>query len=198
MLAAACAWLALSSAAALSVDRPPPNIVCRRAAVRLCGTEISLPREDPEEGPGEELLSPEVECSSGRIVTELRQADKTQLPDRFLMAVRAIRGEFSTVEGEADNERVEDSLTSALLTFPATVSLRVVTRKLASSEEGDLLRDELNALLSTLEGAEAPEARVTERGSRRSFDFQLSVPDASSLSMLRAAIKEDERVQMVF
>ena len=94
------------------------------------------------------------------------------------------------------------------------------------------MRDELNLLLSTLEGGGAPQCGVTVRGSRRSFDFSLSVPDAASLSLcahhalparcrlpsmiprperstrasrlssfahrLRAAIREDERVQMLF
>ena len=52
--------------------------------------------------------------------------------------------------------------------------------------------------LSTLEGAGAPELAVTQRGLRRSFGFSLRVPSASSLALLRSAIKEDERVQMVF
>ena len=97
------------------------------------------------------------------------------------------------------------------------------------------MRDELNLLLSTLEGGGAPQCGVTVRGSRRSFDFSLSVPDAASLSLcahhalparcrlpsiiprperstrltraslassfahrLRAAIREDERVEMLF
>ena len=45
------------------------------------------------------------------------------------------------------------------------------------------MRDELNLLLSTLEGGGAPQCGVTVRGSRRSFDFSLSVPDAASLSL---------------
>ena len=45
------------------------------------------------------------------------------------------------------------------------------------------MRDELNLLLSTLEGGGAPQCGVTVRGSRRSFDFSLSVPDAASLAL---------------
>ena len=139
-----------------------------------------------------------MQCSGGRIVTELRAADKTELPDRFMYAVRAIRGDF-TQEGSVDTEYVEDSITSALLNFPATVTLRVVTKPMPSPEAADELRDQLSMLFSTLEGAEgAPEVCETERGARRSFDFRLKVPDAYSLSVLRNAIKEDERVQMVF
>ena len=147
---------------------------------------------------GQQLDADDMQCSGGRIVTELRAADKTELPDRFMYAVRAIRGDF-TQEGSVDTEYVEDSITSALLNFPATVTLRVVTKPMPSPEAADELRDQLSMLFSTLEGAEgAPEVCETERGARRSFDFRLKVPDAYSLSVLRNAIKEDERVQMVF
>ena len=125
-------------------------------------------------------------------------ADKTPLPDRFLMAVRAIRGDFSPADGLTDTERAEDMITGALTTFPATVRLRVVTRPLASASEADRLCEQLNLLLSTLEGAGAPQVDVTDRGSRRSIDLRLRVPNAASLALLRNAINEEACVQMVF
>ena len=47
-------------------------------------------------------------------------------------------------------------------------------------------------------GTDAPELRVSTRGERRSFDLRVHLPDAAALAMLRTALKEDERVQMVF
>ena len=114
----------------------------------------------------------DMECEA-RVVTELKDTvNNASLPDRFMMAVRAIRGEFSPAEGD-DTERAEDQITSALVSFPATVTIKVVTRPLADSAEAEQLCDDLNNLLSTLEGAGAPEVAVTERGSRRSFGFSL-------------------------
>ena len=58
---------------------------------------------------------PEVECSEGRIVTELVEAGNSALPDRFMMAVRAIRGEFSPTEGVEDTEFGDDMLTACAI-----------------------------------------------------------------------------------
>ena len=188
-------------------------LACRRPAVApiaiTCEEELSLPQ--PEENDAEleaayqkleaeqqELTDDDVECT-GRIVTELVETGNIALPDRFMYAMRAIRGEFSEgIDETADTELAEDSLTSALLNFPATVSLRVVTRPLdtAAYEE---LAEQLSILLTTLDGAESQGVKVKERpGNRRSLEFALKVPDASSLSTLREALREDERVQMVF
>jgi hypothetical protein len=180
-------------------------------AVRACEAEVQLP--PPEEG--DALTADDMQCSEGRIVTELVDtscagADKQTLPDRFLMAVRAIRGEFSPVEGVADTEvctrarhttpiehsiealtdRVatpqhgEDTITSALLNFPATVTLKVVSRPLPTSAEADQLGDELSMLLTALNDSpdEEPEIGVTERGSRRSYSLRMKVPDAAALA----------------
>ena len=115
-----------------------------------------------------------------------------------MMAVRAIRGDFSPPEGAEDNEYVEDALTSALISFPATVKLKIISVPMEKPDEADLLSADLNLLCYSLEGAGAPDVCVVERGSRRSFELSLDVPDAASLAILRRALLEDERVQMVF
>ena len=53
----------------------------------------------------DQLSSDDYECSEGRIITELKSTDKENpLTDRFMMVMRALQGDFSEVEGEADNE----------------------------------------------------------------------------------------------
>ena len=138
-----------------------------------------------------------MQCT-GRVVTELVEAGNSPLPDRFMYAMRAIRGDFSPDAGTVDTERVDDAITSALLQFPTTVSLRVVTRPLEDSVYAELA-EQVTLLLNTLEGAEAAGVTTKERpGQRRAMEFSLRVPDASSLAMLREALKDDERVQFVF
>ena len=127
-----------------------------------------------------ELGADDCECT-GRVVTELVEAGNVALPDRFMFAMRAIRGDFSPPQGAEDTDRAEDALTAALLNFPATVTMRVVTRPLEGREEADSLVAELNMMLATLEGADAPEVDVKERpGGRQAINFSLRVPDASS------------------
>ena len=78
------------------------------------------------------------------------------------------------------------------------MSLRVVTRPLADGAFEELA-EQLSLMLTTLEGAETAGVTTKERpGQRRSMEFSLRVPDANSLSMLREALKDDERIQMVF
>ena len=144
-----------------------------------------------------ELSDDDVECT-GRIVTELVESGNVALPDRFMFAMRAIRGEFSPPEGFQDTDRAEDAITAALMQFPATIPLRVVTRPLTQTAYEELA-EQIVSMLTTLEGAEAAGVTTKERpGQRRSIEFSLRVPDAASLAMLREALKEDDRVQMVF
>lgn len=136
-----------------------------------------------------------VECT-GRIVTELKGING-ELPDRFMMAVRAIRGEFTPTEAERDTERADDLLTAALTSFPATVRLRVVSKAL-DDDAAEVLVGDLRQLVESAGGAQA-DVRVTPRGRRRSVDFELAeVPNLAALGALRGALKDDERVQMVF
>lgn len=59
------------------------------------------------------------------------------------------------------------------------------------------MRD-IELLAESVEAGEA-QVRAITRGQRRSIEFSLSaVPDVRALSTLRAALKADERVQMVF
>ena len=196
LTADAVGYLLASPSAALSPTKT------RHARV-LC-TEVGLTRDDDDDDLDDslypQLSSDDYQCSEGRIITELKSTDAdSPLSDRFMMAMRAISGEFSQAEGQADNELVEDALTTALLKFPATVALSVVTRPLESDAAAEDLVAQLNKMLATLEGAEAPSAVVKQRpGGRRSINFSIRVPDAGALSLLRQALKEDERVQMVF
>ena len=198
--------LAVAGAAAAWVLPSPRPAALRRCChqARMC-TEIGVAPDagdddEIDESIYDQLSSDDYECSEGRIITELKSTDKENpLTDRFMMVMRALQGEFSEVEGEADNELVEDALTTALLNFPATVALSVVTRPLESDAQAEELVAQLNLMLSTLEGAEAPSVVVKQRpGGRRSLTFSLKVPDAGALSMLREALRDDERVQMVF
>ena len=158
---------------------------------------VPLDSEDDLPPPSDDDL----QCT-GRLVSELvdrNGADgKGALPDRFMMAVRAIRGEFSPAEGATDTERTEDSLLTALMTWPANVKLRIVTRPLEVDQADAFVRD-IEMLGEAVTDAGSFEVGVKVRGSRRSIDLMLSeVPDAASLSALRESLKADDRVQMVF
>ena len=126
-------------------------------------------------------------------MTELRGENNETLPDRFQIAMRAIRGEFSPSDG-ADTEDVDDAITAALLTFPAQVKLRVVSSKL-SAEQAATLEADLSRMIDALVEAEFS---MQERAGRLSFDVVLTVPSAAALAAVRGALKSDERVAMVF
>ena len=203
LLAEAAGWQA-APRACLRRGRP------RCSALRAQELFAELPDDDPDaaaleaayeqlEAEQEELGADDCECT-GRIVTELVETGSNEaLPDRFMFAMRAIRGEFTPEEGAADTERSSDAITAALLNFPTTVSLRVVTRPMASDADAEELVRQLNVMLETLEGADAPSVTVAPKpGNRRSLDFALRVPDAGALTTLREALREDERVQFVF
>ena len=54
----------------------------------------------------QQLTDDDMECT-GRIVTELVEAGNAPLPDRFMYAMRAIRGEFTPADGVADTHTPE-------------------------------------------------------------------------------------------
>lgn len=172
-----------------------------------------------------------MECS-GRVVTELVDTTapdgKGALPDRFMMAMRALRGEFSVLPEDADTETTEDAILSALVSFPAEIKLRIVSQPLEDAAADDLMDDikQLGDSIGERSRASIPRRKPpprrspshdctrsvplpaegssttvqgTVRGRRRSIDFLLSaVPNAESLAALRATLKADARVQMVF
>ena len=116
----------------------------------------------------------------------MREADKQPLPDRFVMAMRAIRGEFSPAEGAADNERTEDALTAALLSFPAKVTLRVVTRCLGGFEPAS------DRWLSFSHGAHSIPA------ARRPIDDAEAERFASELAALVGSVSDAGEVSEAF
>ncbi len=137
-----------------------------------------------------------VPCSSGRIVTELVDASGSPLPDRFMLAVRACRGEFAPEDASIDTERGDDLITTALLEFPAVVRLRVVSRVLDDATADSLVDDVTRLVEAASNGEGSVSAKV--RGGRRSVDLAMRVDDAKALAALRAALSEDSRVQMCF
>ena len=189
-----CLLLPLLLAAAAGFSTPSlraASAVRRIAVPRACAAdEAPL---DEAAGEGDDNVS----CS-GRVVTELIDAETGALPDRFMMAVRAIRGEFSPSDEAADTENAEDAITSALINFPAKVRLKIVSTPLGTADEAKALGSDLSLLCKQLEGAGEPELCSVERGSRRSYELIIDVPDAAALAVLRNALLEDERVQMVF
>ena len=179
----------------------------RRRAFTPVALEVGPPDEpysEEEEAAfrileAEQAALPEDMQCTARVVTNLVDATtecgKGALPDRFMMAMRAIRGEFSKLEPEADTERAQDSLLTALVNFPAAVTLRIVSRPLDESSAIQLVSD-VTLIGQSSGGAEVD---VKLRGERRSIDLRLAaVPDAATLGVLREALKADDRVQMVF
>ena len=61
----------------------------------------------------------DLECEA-RVVTELKDTvNNASLPDRFMMAMRAMRGEFSPSSG--DTERDDGQILEAMVDFPADI-----------------------------------------------------------------------------
>lgn len=92
---------------------------------------------------------------------------------------------------------VHPQLLSALVNFPTTVDVRIVSRP-GSSDEHDTLVADMGRLCEAAGGSESASLNVTPRGSRLSIGLKLSVPSAEALAEVRAALTEHPRVQMVF
>lgn len=188
---------ALTLGAGVRALRLQPTLSPRRAAAwRMCGAGDAA--DEIDDSVYEGLEEDSVGCE-GRIVTELKDVTGTQgaLPDRFMMAVQAIRGEFSPPEDHPDNERQDDLILQALVNFPATVQVKVVSRAVPEQELDELVQD-VSRLCSLVEGGSDASLDVVDRGSRRSIGFAMRVPDALALAELRDALMDDPRVQMVF
>ena len=146
--------------------------------------------EDPN------LSADDMECEA-RVVTELKDTvNNASLPDRFMMAMRAMRGEFSPSSG--DTERDDGQILEAMVDFPADIDLKVVSQSLPAAEQQELVR-QLGEVVAAL-GPSAAEPKVTPRpGDRISIAVTLpKVPSAAALAELRAGMLADERVKFVF
>ena len=146
--------------------------------------------EDPS------LSADDLECEA-RVVTELKDTvNNASLPDRFMMAMRAMRGEFSPSSG--DTERDDGQILEAMVDFPADIDLKVVSQSLPAAEQQELVR-QLGEVVAAL-GPSAAEPKVTPRpGDRISIAVTLpKVPSAAALAELRAGMLADERVKFVF
>lgn len=146
--------------------------------------------EDPS------LSADDLECEA-RVVTELKDTvNNASLPDRFMMAMRAMRGEFSPSSG--DTERDDGKILEAMVDFPADIDLKVVSQSLPAAEQQELVR-QLGEVVAAL-GPSAAEPKVTPRpGDRISIAVTLpKVPSAAALAELRAGMLADERVKFVF
>jgi len=138
----------------------------------------------------------DLECEA-RVVTELKDTvNNASLPDRFMMAMRAMRGEFSPSSG--DTERDDGQILEAMVDFPADIDLKVVSQSLPAAEQQELVR-QLGEVVAAL-GPSAAEPKVTPRpGDRISIAVTLpKVPSAAALAELRAGMLADERVKFVF
>ena len=138
----------------------------------------------------------DMECEA-RVVTELKDTvNNASLPDRFMMAMRAMRGEFSPSSG--DTERDDGQILEAMVDVPADIDLKVVSQSLPAAEQQELVR-QLGEVVAAL-GPSAAEPKVTPRpGDRISIAVTLpKVPSAAALAELRAGMLADERVKFVF
>ena len=163
-----------------------PRTPCILASAAGAAAEL----EDPS------LSADDMECEA-RVVTELKDTvNNASLPDRFMMAMRAMRGEFSPSSG--DTERDDGQILEAMVDFPADIDLKVVSQSLPAAEQQELVR-QLGEVVAAL-GPSAAEPKVTPRpGDRISIAVTLpKVPSAAALAELRAGMLADERVKFVF
>lgn len=71
---------------------------------RMCTGDTASGLDGADESSSDEDA---MECEA-RVVTELVDASGQPLPDRFVMAMRALQGEFTPQETDVDNERSQD------------------------------------------------------------------------------------------
>ena len=200
MFAAALHLLLLVLALPSSALRISPAARCpTRTACNLPRTPCILASDaagDAAELEDPSLSADDMECEA-RVVTELKDTvNNASLPDRFMMAMRAMRGEFSPSSG--DTERDDGQILEAMVDFPADIDLKVVSQSLPAAEQQELVR-QLGEVVAAL-GPSAAEPKVTPRpGDRISIAVTLpKVPSAAALAELRAGMLADERVKFVF
>ena len=200
MFAAALHLLLLVLALPSSALRISPAARCpTRAACNSPRTPCILASDaagDAAELEDPSLSADDMECEA-RVVTELKDTvNNASLPDRFMMAMRAMRGEFSPSSG--DTERDDGQILEAMVDFPADIDLKVVSQSLPAAEQQELVR-QLGEVVAAL-GPSAAEPKVTPRpGDRISIAVTLpKVPSAAALAELRAGMLADERVKFVF
>ena len=78
--------------------------------------------------------------------------------------------------------------------------------KPGSSEEHNALLRDIDTLLQLVETTAGPDAgpdcgeslKVTPRGARLAINVSLRVPSANALAVMRDALRDDPRIQMVF
>ena len=110
-----------------------------RAAHAAASTQEQQPMRDAHAAELEDpsLSADDMECEA-RVVTELKDTvNNASLPDRFMMAMRAMRGEFSPSSG--DTERDDGQILEAMVDFPADIDLKVVSQSLPAAEQQDPL-----------------------------------------------------------
>ena len=200
MFAAALHLLLLVLALPSSALRILPAARClTRTACNLPRTPCILASDvagDAAELEDPSLPADDMECEA-RVVTELKDTvNNASLPDRFMMAMRAMRGEFSPSSG--DTERDDGQILEAMVDFPADIDLKVVSQSLPAAEQQELVR-QLGEVVAAL-GPSAAAPKVTPRpGDRISIAVTLpKVPSAAALAELRAGMLADERVKFVF
>ena len=202
-----CSTPALGLVASWASTRGPKTT--RRTMSPRCGEGLSLTPEDEaalkkmgigslEElealpGPGEAATgvtnasaTENCECTS-RVVTDLEL-----LPERFTMAMRAIGGEFSPVDGASDTDRESGNILAGLMQFPADLPMRVVS---VPGADVDGLVADVTELAS---GDEAPQVVLRLGGRVASISCTIHCESPSALSAARETLLADPRVKMVF
>jgi len=213
LLVLLCATPALGLVASWPSTRAPTT--SRRALSPLCEEGLSLTPEDEaalkrmgisslEEleslpGPGEGPSTGATDASAadgsqceGRVVTELVDAENKALPERFTLAMRAIGGEFSPVEGDSDTERDDGNLLAGLIQFPADLPLRVVS---VPGADVDGLVADVTELAS---GDEPPQVVLRLGGRVASISCTVRCENPGALRAARDTLLADPRVKMVF
>ena len=99
--------------------------------LRIAPTAARHPTRAASLASADELEDPslasagDMEC--GRRGPELKDTvNNASLPDRFMMAMRAMRGEFSP---SSDTERDDGQILEAMVDFPADIDLKVVSHR---------------------------------------------------------------------
>ena len=109
--------------------------------------------------------------------------------DGFMMATRALRGEFDPVDAEVDNERSAQLFTSALMAYPATQSFTAVG-KLREDQTPDFFTQSLVALVKAETGTDVScdvKSRLNGRYLSVRLHCQVASPDVAQRVLDRLA-----------
>lgn len=165
-----------------------------RAAAAATRIALSASAADDGDAPGEEELPPAYKCTDAKITRSLGEASGEPLNDRFLMAQRALSGEFSPSDDDRDTEH-GTGLIEGLMDFPAEHTFRVVAQQTGDKD----VAAELSELSREACGL-APTALKTEVRSSKyvSIEMRILVGSAAMVQDLHARFKSHPLVKFCF